>query len=118
MKFNILKTRQGRLTEKIKLELSKPQPNLDIILKYVNDFEKENLKTIEKLKKQKSVEAKKINGALRQTINAHGPITKELIGSASKRILGSLMVNTIDKKETLTQKILTWLKVGILSKKQ
>jgi hypothetical protein len=33
---------------------------------------------------------KLINGALKQTINAHGPITKERIGSATKRILGAL----------------------------
>jgi len=33
---------------------------------------------------------KLINGALKQTINAHGPITKKHIGSATKRILGAL----------------------------
>ena len=33
-----------------------------------------------------------INGELRDTINAHGPITKEFVGSASKRIVASLRV--------------------------
>lgn len=33
---------------------------------------------------------KLINGALKQTINAHGPITEKRIGSATKRILGAL----------------------------
>lgn len=107
MKFNILKTRRGRLAEKIKYELSKPQPNLEMILRHVDDYERDNLATIDKLKKGKVVDAKKINGALKQAINAHGPITKQLIGSATKRVLGALVVN---KKETLLSKIITWLK--------
>lgn len=107
MKFNILKTRRGRLVEKIKYELSKPQPNLEMILKHVDDYERDNLATIDKLKKGKAVDAKKINGALKQAINAHGPITKQLIGSATKRVLGALVVN---KKETLLSRIIVWLK--------
>lgn len=91
MKFNILKTRRGKLTEKIKYELSKHKPSLEMILAHIDDYEKDNLATIDKLRKDKHVEAKKISGALKQTINAHGPITKELIGSATKRIYGSLM---------------------------
>lgn len=108
MKFNILKTRQGRLAEKIKNELSQPQPSIDAILKHVTEFEKENIETIEKLKKEKSVEAKKISGALKQTINAHGPITKSLIGSATKRIYGALLVND-NKKETFFERIKKWV---------
>ena len=52
MRFNILKTRRGRLVEKIKYELSRPQPNLEMILKHVDDYEKDNLATIDKLKKE------------------------------------------------------------------
>lgn len=107
MKFNILKTRRGRLMEKIKYELSKPQPNLEMILKHVDDYEKDNLATIDKLKKEKSVDAKKINGALRQSINAHGPITKQLIGSATKRVLGALIVN---KKESWIKRLINGFK--------
>lgn len=33
---------------------------------------------------------KEIAGALRQTINAHGPITRDLIGSAAKRITAAI----------------------------
>ena len=33
---------------------------------------------------------RKIMGALRSSIDAHGPITKELIGSATKRIVGTI----------------------------
>lgn len=42
---------------------------------------------------------RKISGALKQTINAHGPITKELIGSATKRIYGNLLMNPNEVKK-------------------
>lgn len=32
-----------------------------------------------------------INGGIKQTINDHGPITKELTGSATKRIFGNII---------------------------
>mgnify|MGYP003647068505 CR=1 FL=1 len=43
------------------------------------------------LKRVRQLELNKINGALRQTIDAHGDINKVLIGSAAKRIWGSLL---------------------------
>lgn len=91
MAFNILKTRKGRLKEQIELELSNTTPNIDKILDIVDIYEKDNLDTINKLKREKNLDVRRINGALKQTINAHGPITKELIGSASKRIYGTLL---------------------------
>lgn len=94
MKFNILKTRRGKLEAKIKLELANPTPNINNILKSIDEFEKDNLETIEKLRKDKLVDTKRINGALKQTIKAHGPITMLLIGSATKRIYGSLLEPT------------------------
>jgi hypothetical protein len=33
---------------------------------------------------------REISGALKNTIDSHGPITRELIGSASKRIAGQI----------------------------
>lgn len=33
---------------------------------------------------------KVINGALKSAIHDHGPITKEMMGSASKRVVGAL----------------------------
>ena len=54
-------------------------------------YERDNIKTIGKLKRKTIPNVKRINGALRQTINAHGPITKQFIGSASKRIYGALL---------------------------
>lgn len=108
MKFNILKTRRGRLSEMVKMELSKPQPKIETILQHVDEYEKDNLATIEKLKKEKQVDTKKINGALKQAINAHGPITKVLIGSATKRIYGALL-ETTKPKENLITRIKKWL---------
>jgi len=88
---NPLKSRRGRLEKKIEEELLKPDPILKNIIDYIDEYETDNLNTIEKLKRVKKIEMARINGALRQSINAHGPITKELIGSASKRIYGSLL---------------------------
>lgn len=103
MAFNILKTRKGRLKEQIELELSNTTPNIDKILSIVDMYEKDNLDTINKLKREKNLDVRRINGALKQTINAHGPITKELIGSASKRIYGTLLGKY---KESLITKLL------------
>jgi hypothetical protein len=89
--FNILRTRKGKLKEKIEYELEAENPDLAKILKAIDDYEKANLDTINKLRRKKSLDIKRINGALKQTINAHGPITKDFIGSASKRIYGSLL---------------------------
>ncbi len=91
MKFDILRTRKGKLRENILLELGKDAPDINLILESVDDYEAANLATIDKLKRKKIVQTNKINGALKQTIHAHGPITKELVGSASKRIVGALL---------------------------
>lgn len=99
MKFNKLRTRRGKLEQKISIELNKPKPNIQVILSAVDSFEKDNLDTITKLRKEKLYEARKISGALKSTIDAHGPITKVLIGSATKRIYGSLLGNSKPAKE-------------------
>ena len=93
MKFDILKTRRGKLSDKIKNELETKNPKLDNILNIIDVYEKNNLESIDKLRKEKLYETKRISGALKQTINAHGPITALLIGSATKRIHGSLLSN-------------------------
>lgn len=98
MKFNILKTRNGKLRNKLSNNFPKnklTEKDIDQLMSIVEDYEKANLATIDKLKKDKTLETKRISGALKQAINSHGPITKELIGSATKRIYGSLLV---DKK--------------------
>jgi hypothetical protein len=112
MKFDIFKTRRGKLKSGLELNLLNKtvgSNEIDVILNMVDEYEKDNLDTIEKLKRDKKVELNKINGALRQTINAHGDITKILIGSASKRIYGSLLTSE-KPKQTLLEKILTWIK--------
>lgn len=48
---------------------------------------------------------KVINGALRSCIQAHGPITENLIGSAGKRIVGAL--KSYDQSLAMPQKPLT-----------
>ena len=82
-----------KLKQKIKNELKSETPSVDNLIGYFNEFENHNLETIKKLKRERLYEAKRISGALRSTIDAHSVITKELIGSATKRILGSVMVN-------------------------
>ena len=96
-------TRKGRLENKIRLELSKETPSVGKILDATDAFEKNNIDTINKLKKLKRIDTKRINGALKQTINAHGPITKLLIGSASKRIYEAL-ISGKEKKQRISIK--------------
>lgn len=103
---DFFRTRKGKLKEKIELELDKETPNIEQILNYVDDYERVNLITIEKLKRAKIKDIRKINGALKQTINAHGPITIDLIGSASKRIYGALLN---DKKSNFIKRLFKFL---------
>lgn len=62
--------------------------------------------------------SKKISGGLKQAINAHGPITKELIGSATKRIYGNLQQNPnevkVDSRYSLRD-ILIGIGIGLIS---
>lgn len=44
-----------------------------------------------KNKTERQILSRVIVGGLRETIRAHGPITKRLIGSAVKRIVGILL---------------------------
>ena len=99
--FNALKTRSGKLKNKLSnnfLNKKLTDKDIDDLISVIENYEKVNLSSIDKLKKDKSIESKKISGALKQTINAHGVITKELIGSATKRIMGALLADNNDKK--------------------
>lgn len=111
MKFDLLKTRRGKLKTNLETKLLNKtvgSSEIETILNIVDEYENDNLDTIEKLKRDKKVELNKINGALKQSINAHGPITKILIGSASKRIYGALLDN--QPKQTLLEKLIKWIK--------
>jgi hypothetical protein len=87
----IIRTRKDKLMNNLASYFS--TEDINVILGALDIYEKDNIDTIEKLKRVRKIELNKINGALKQTINAHGPITKELIGSASKRIHGALLDN-------------------------
>lgn len=111
MKFDLLKTRRGKLKTNLETKLLNKtvgSSEIETILNIVDEYENDNLDTIEKLKRNKKVELNKINGALKQSINAHGAITKILIGSASKRIYGALLDN--QPKQTLLKKLIKWIK--------
>lgn len=97
MKKNV--TRRGKLENKLRAELANPKPDVGKLLDAIDEFEKDNIATIEKLKKKKQIDTKRINGALKQTIQAHGDITKVLIGSATKRIYGALLTNEPEKEK-------------------
>ena len=99
--FNALKTRSGKLRNKLSnnfLNKKLTDKDIDDLISVIENYEKVNLSSIDKLKKDKAIESKRISGALKQTINAHGVITKELIGSATKRIMGALLADNNDKK--------------------
>lgn len=115
MNIKLIATREGILKLNIKCELASKSPDIDKIMKYVLDFEKNNLATIEKLKRDKAIETKKISGALKNTINAHGPITKVLIGSATKRIWGSLLTTEPIKKKFVNKPIIIGFIIGLLT---
>jgi hypothetical protein len=98
--FNALKTRSGKLKNKLSnnfLNKKLTDKDIDDLISVIENYEKVNLSSIDKLKKDKAIESKRISGALKQTINAHGVITKELIGSATKRIMGALLADNNDK---------------------
>jgi len=77
----------------------------DEIVNLFKKYEESNLNKIKKLNKRRSFEHNRIRGGLKQTINAHSVITKELIPSATKRIYGALLTNEKSKKEKTCEKI-------------
>lgn len=90
--INKFKTRRRKLSEGLEEVISEDTLDIDKVIELVDIYEQDNLDTIDKCKRDKRLEMVKINGALKQTIDAHGPITKVLIGSAAKRIYGSLLL--------------------------
>ena len=105
----MFKTRQEKLEEKIR-PIVPDEISFNLIMKSISEYEKANLNTIRKLKRKRLVETNKIKGGLKQTIDAHGPITKELIGSAVKRIYGNLIENNKNPEESWINKFLLWLR--------
>ncbi len=94
-----MKRYEKKLETEIQELYNKGELSAENIINLFKKYEESNIKLIEKLKRPRLLEKRKINGALKQTINAHGPIDSKLIGSASKRISGALINND---KPTLT----------------
>jgi hypothetical protein len=110
MELQIFKTRKNKLKQQLEFILTQNYPSqikLDFLMLAVDEYQKANLASIEKLKRERHLETKKISGALKQTLNAHGPITKQFIGSATKRIHGALLSNV--KEESFLTKL--WKKI-------
>lgn len=70
------------------------------------------LKGCNKLNREVIITKRRISGGIRQTINAHGPITLDLIPSASKRIYGALLSNKPNKKN---YKIIIGFLLGVIT---
>ncbi len=105
------RTRKQKLKNKIIRELYQAQPDINNILLYVDEYEKNNLITINKLNRKKVVTLRKINGALKQTIDAHGAITMQFVSSATKRIYGSVMEkDTLEEDNSFIKRILKWVR--------
>jgi len=112
MKINFIITKRAKLKttlEKKFLFKAIGHNEIDEMLEVYEEYQKENLKNIKKLKRNKNLEIRKISGALKQTINVHGPITKVLIGSATKRIYGALLEPKV--KLGFWQSVLKWFKL-------
>jgi len=103
----MFKSRKSKIKGVLEYKFGEKLNENDIneILKVFDVYQQDNLDTIEKLKRDKVYETKRISGALKQTINAHSAITKEFIGSATKRIYGALLSNEKTKKEKICEKI-------------
>lgn len=100
-----MKRHEKKLEIEIQELYNKGELSTEKIVNLFKKYEESNIKLIEKLRKPRLIEKRKINGALKQTINAHSIITKELIPSATKRIYGALLTNEKSKKEKICEKI-------------
>jgi len=88
-----MRNKYDKLETEIQELCNKGELSAKNIVNLFKKYEESNLNKIKKLNKRRSFEHNRIKGGLRQTINAHGAITKELIPSATKRISGALITN-------------------------
>lgn len=103
--MKIMKTRRDKLRDKLSQKVDADK--IEDVLLMVDEYEKANLAIISNLSRKRIVDARKITGGLKQCINSHGPITKDLIGSATKRIMGAMMVKT---KSGYWNRFVDWIK--------
>jgi hypothetical protein len=88
-----MRNKYDKLETEIQELWKKKMLTSDEIVNIFKKYEESNLNKIKKLNKRRSFEHNRIRGGLKQTINAHGPIDMKLIGSATKRISGSLITD-------------------------
>lgn len=96
--MKLFKSRRDKLKNTIEFEINSVQPDINYILTAVDNYEKDNLKTIKTLKRKKTITLRKINGAIKSFLTAHPILTKQLIGSLGKRIYGNLLNPSIEPK--------------------
>lgn len=96
-KIKSTESTKRRLGEKLKDKLS--EDDFGLIFHMIDSLIISRDKTVEHLKHKlerykqpKLIEEKSIMVALRETIRIHGPITRELIGSAAKRVQSEFRV--------------------------
>lgn len=99
--------KQFKLSNRIKKLMSNPETTHEDYVQLFELYEKNNLNKIRKLTLVNVPKAKMISGALKSCIDAHGPITKLLISSATKRVMGSLTSN--NEKKSLISKLIKWI---------
>jgi hypothetical protein len=96
MEIQIFKTRKNKLRKHLEFVLQRMEPTeteLDFLMLAFDEYQKDNLDTIEKLKRKRHLETRRISGAIKQFLNVHPTLTKMLIGSLTKRIYGALLIN-------------------------
>jgi len=88
-----MRNKYDKLETEIQELYNKGELSAKNIVNLFKKYEESNLNKIKKLNKRRSFEHNRIRGGLKQTINAHGPIDMNLIGSATKRISGLLITD-------------------------
>jgi hypothetical protein len=88
-----MRNKYDKLETEIQELCNKGELSAKNIVNLFKKYEESNLNKIKKLNKRRSFEHNRIRGGLKQTINAHGPIDMNLIGSATKRISGLLITD-------------------------
>lgn len=99
-----------KLSNSIKHVMKNPEATLEDYIAVFEKYEKNNLTKLKKLRRDNYTTAKRVSGALKSCIDAHGPITKLLIGSATKRVVGALLENPNEQKSFLTKLKNLWKK--------
>ena len=90
---DMIKNKYWKLEVEVEELCEKETLTKNEVINVFKKYEESNINKIKKLNKRRLIEHNRIRGGLKQTIDAHSVITKELIGSATKRIYGNLLVN-------------------------